>query len=420
MKIKENKLTFIKCLDYECQEKLSDEFIINLLKSNKNLIFQFKKYKFELDIINNPNKKFCPFPNCNSFAELKDIKNKNVKCLNNHKFCFLCLEKPHDGKPCKDILDKSMEEFSKNNFIKKCPHCGIITEKAEGCNHITCSKCNYQWCWLCNGKYTTEHFREGKCRGFQFFKPKDENDIKLAFEGKINLNQSQRQQDIEEDFRPRRRRMERLERYAFDILPNRHRFPNQREIMRHKFFYLIRKIKKVILYIILFIIYLLFGNAFIVIHALKEEMDKNFIGKLISISSLALIVIPIFFIQILINFILFIPYIIIKRFNPFFDDFQRFILLEHYGYNEFDTIIYNFISMIYFIFGADFFICCFHYTKIKQGFGKKVFITAYYFIGFLHIIIFFPKYILFGLINIIIIYIKRKSFVDHLVYLSDH
>ena len=116
------------------------------------------------------------------------------------------MEKPHGRKPCKNILDISMVKFSKKHFIKKCPLCGIITEKVEGCNHITCSKCNYQWCWLCNGKFTTEHFREGKCRGFQFFKPKDENDIKLAFEGKINLNQSQRQQDIEENFRPRRRR----------------------------------------------------------------------------------------------------------------------------------------------------------------------------------------------------------------------
>ena len=38
IKIEENKLSFIKCLNYECQEKLSDEFIINLLKSNKKLI----------------------------------------------------------------------------------------------------------------------------------------------------------------------------------------------------------------------------------------------------------------------------------------------------------------------------------------------------------------------------------------------
>ena len=95
-----------------------------------------------------------------------------------------------------DILEYiSLVDFSKNHFIKKCPNCSIITEKIEGCNHITCSKCSYQWCWLCNGKYNPEHFNEGKCKEFQFFKPKNQNDIKLAFEGKISLNASQRQID---------------------------------------------------------------------------------------------------------------------------------------------------------------------------------------------------------------------------------
>ena len=38
IKIKENKIPFIKCLNYECQEKLSNNFIIKLLKSNESLI----------------------------------------------------------------------------------------------------------------------------------------------------------------------------------------------------------------------------------------------------------------------------------------------------------------------------------------------------------------------------------------------
>ena len=97
-------------------------------------------------------------------------------------FAFFCLEKPHNGQPCEQILDSSMKEFAKNHFIKKCPNCGIITEKYEGCNHITCFKCEYQWCWLCNGKYDSSHFKEGKCKGLQYYKPKDENDIRLAFE----------------------------------------------------------------------------------------------------------------------------------------------------------------------------------------------------------------------------------------------
>ena len=37
-KIQENKLTTIKCLDFNYQEKLDEKFIINLLGSNEILI----------------------------------------------------------------------------------------------------------------------------------------------------------------------------------------------------------------------------------------------------------------------------------------------------------------------------------------------------------------------------------------------
>ena len=140
IKIKENKLTSIKCMDYECNEKPDEGFIINLLHSNEELIDKYKKFKLELEIINDPNKKFCPFPNCNSFLELKDKNNKEVKCSNNHIFCFLCLGKPHGNLPCNKEINKSMIEYEKNNFVKKCPKCDIITEKITGCNHIICSK----------------------------------------------------------------------------------------------------------------------------------------------------------------------------------------------------------------------------------------------------------------------------------------
>ena len=70
-----------------------------------------------------------------------------------------------------------MEEFSKKRFIKKCPNCRIWTEKNEGCNHMTCAECKFQWCWLCGEKYSLNHYREGKCNGLQFYKPTSEEDI---------------------------------------------------------------------------------------------------------------------------------------------------------------------------------------------------------------------------------------------------
>jgi hypothetical protein len=179
----------IKCLNYECDLKPSDDFIIKLLNSDQNLIEKYKKFKLELDILNDPNKKLCPFPNCDSYLELKDIKEQYVTCKNNHSFCFVCLKKPHGNLPCETNIDKSMLEYATNNFVKKCPNCSIITEKKDGCNHITCSKCQYQWCWLCNEKYENDHFEKGKCKGFQFFKPKNEYEIKLMMEGKINSDE---------------------------------------------------------------------------------------------------------------------------------------------------------------------------------------------------------------------------------------
>ena len=200
--IKENKLPLIKCLDYNCKEKLSDNFIINLLNSDKDLIKLYKRYKFELEIVNDPNKKLCPYPNCDSYLEQKNKNNKKVTCKNNHTYCFLCLEKEHGNTPCKEKMDDSIKEFSKNHFVKRCPNCGIVIEKNNGCNHITCVQCRYEWCWLCNEKYNHDHFSSGKCKGFQFFQPKNDYEIKLMLEGKIKINDlaiSQRQYNIDID-----------------------------------------------------------------------------------------------------------------------------------------------------------------------------------------------------------------------------
>jgi hypothetical protein len=189
VKIKENKLPSIKCLDYNCKEKLTDEFIINLLNSDTKLVRKYKKYKLELEIINDPNKKLCPYPNCNSYLEIIDIRDKDVTCYNLHSFCFECLKKPHGKLPCGENIDKNLIEYAKNNFVKKCPKCSIIIEKNGGCNHITCTKCGYQWCWLCKNECNLNHFKEGKCKGFQFFQPKNEYEIKLMMEGKINVDE---------------------------------------------------------------------------------------------------------------------------------------------------------------------------------------------------------------------------------------
>ena len=40
------------------------------------------------------------------------------------------------------------EDFVRRNF-KKCPHCYCDVEKISGCNHMTCTKCHGEFCWVC-------------------------------------------------------------------------------------------------------------------------------------------------------------------------------------------------------------------------------------------------------------------------------
>ena len=34
---------------------------------------------------------------------------------------------------------------------------------------MTCVECKFQWCWLCEQQYNTDHYKVGKCRGLQFY-----------------------------------------------------------------------------------------------------------------------------------------------------------------------------------------------------------------------------------------------------------
>ena len=95
------------------------------------------------------------------------------------------MKEAHGKTPCIKDSNNSINEFANNILVKKCPKCSIITEKKEGCNHITCTKCNYQWCWLYNGEYEPNHFDKGKCKGLTFFNPKNENEIKKALEDNL-------------------------------------------------------------------------------------------------------------------------------------------------------------------------------------------------------------------------------------------
>jgi hypothetical protein len=166
-KITSNNILKIPCMQNKCPTILNDNFIHSKIKSDQNLLNKYERFKKKEEILENPNLKFCPFPGCDGYAELKN-NDKYVTCVNGHKFCFKCLKNWHGKKKCDDQLVKDFKAWKKNKTIKQCPKCKMWTEKNRGCNHMTCAECKYQWCWLCRGKYTENHFEIGGCTGLQF------------------------------------------------------------------------------------------------------------------------------------------------------------------------------------------------------------------------------------------------------------
>merc|ERR1712083_817996 len=65
------------------------------------------------------------------------------------------------------------EDYMASN-ARQCPHCNAPIEKNEGCNKITCWRCNTNFCWLCGSRlpqtnpYTHFNIEGGKCFGALF------------------------------------------------------------------------------------------------------------------------------------------------------------------------------------------------------------------------------------------------------------
>jgi ariadne-1 len=85
-----------------------------------------------------------------------------VKCFScSYSFCFACGAEDHNPASCDDLRQwerKCKDDSETANWLivntKSCPQCRKATEKNGGCNHMTCSQCRHEWCWVCMGSWS--------------------------------------------------------------------------------------------------------------------------------------------------------------------------------------------------------------------------------------------------------------------------
>lgn len=117
--------------------------------------------KFEIS----PYAVYCANKKCGKLL-VSNPDTRKVVCTNNDcqkKTCSYCKKRYHIG-PCRlRFRVKSSNDYKFKMYVlrvgaKHCPRCKAVIEKTQGCNHMTCGKCRFEFCWLCKQKYTSGHF----------------------------------------------------------------------------------------------------------------------------------------------------------------------------------------------------------------------------------------------------------------------
>jgi len=121
-----------------------------------------------------PNFRWCRRAGCRSGQIHENGINGNIfRCIAcGFKVCVVHEDIWHEGETCKEYDyrmsgkkagDQKMQEKASVRVIsqltKKCPgkggRCGWNIEKKGGCDHMTCTKCLHEFCWICMAPYNS-------------------------------------------------------------------------------------------------------------------------------------------------------------------------------------------------------------------------------------------------------------------------
>lgn len=160
----------IKCIGGSCKQNISylsiqqilgDEYLEDLVKYS---LFECFNNTNNLQISD------CPQADCDNIILTNQStisgdnldSPENVSCLEWHKFCLSCKREVHLPIPC-NLLKRWMNKLDEGNEslnwvfnnTQPCPSCDVDIEKMEGCNHVKCGVCKFEFCWICHKDWKT-------------------------------------------------------------------------------------------------------------------------------------------------------------------------------------------------------------------------------------------------------------------------
>ncbi|XP_076461303.1 ankyrin repeat and IBR domain-containing protein 1-like [Babylonia areolata] len=219
MKIQEGDAHHITCPGFDCCMLVPVEIIENIV--SRDMALRYLQFDIKAFVDSNPDMKWCPFPGCGRAVKLPEIDglassssqtrtsipsdtSRSVDCGAAHYFCWECIGEAHEPCSCenwvkwqKKISDIKPETLSGTeeetemaaNCLwlvtnsKPCPNCKSPIQKNEGCNHMKCSKCKHDFCWVCLEQWKRHNSSTGgyfKCNRYEVVKKVEEQTAEMV------------------------------------------------------------------------------------------------------------------------------------------------------------------------------------------------------------------------------------------------
>ncbi|XP_074840857.1 ankyrin repeat and IBR domain-containing protein 1 isoform X4 [Carettochelys insculpta] len=219
MKIQEGEAHNIFCPAYDCFQLVPVEIIESVVSremDKRYLLFDIKAF-----VENNPAIKWCPIPACERAVRLTRqgsnatgsdtlnfpmLRAPAVDCGKGHLFCWECLGEAHEPCDCqtwKNWLQK-ISEMKPEELVgvseayedaanclwlltnsKPCANCKSPIQKNEGCNHMQCAKCKYDFCWICLEEWKKHSSSTGgyyRCTRYEIIQHVEEQSKEMTVE----------------------------------------------------------------------------------------------------------------------------------------------------------------------------------------------------------------------------------------------
>jgi ankyrin repeat/IBR domain-containing protein 1 len=188
--IQVGRADYVTCPSSECNILVP----MQIIETHVSPRMARKYLKFEQNFFEEPidtsSVRHCPYPDCQNVVKMSDGEkllwkeslkivpplSRAVECGKFHFFCWDCgAPEAHAPLSCsvwQQWLTKCEEAASTSNTggntigwlinnSRQCPNCQLTLQKTDGCNHVKCNKCHFDFCWVCLRSWKTHSTSSG-------------------------------------------------------------------------------------------------------------------------------------------------------------------------------------------------------------------------------------------------------------------